>query len=272
MTNLIPIMSTNDNSRNNPTSAVPAPSVYRTSIKVPPFWAEKPALWFVQLEGQFELNNITSDATKYFYVTSNLDSKYALEVEDILTAPPATNKYGILKAALTSRLSKSKEQKIKQLLEHEEMGDRTPSQFMRHLKNLAGTEVPEDFVRTLWIGRLPQNMQAILATQTSSDLKTVGVLADKIAEIAPATQISAASQVKSENVLINQLAQQINALAERVEELTREKRSRRSRSTSAKRDRERSASASKICWYHRRYKEKARRCTRPCEYTQEKNP
>jgi hypothetical protein len=32
-------------------------------IRAPPFWPEKPAVWFVQLEGQFVLAHITQDTT-----------------------------------------------------------------------------------------------------------------------------------------------------------------------------------------------------------------
>ena len=47
-----------------------------TAIKVPPFYPEDPSLWFLQLEGQFQLNNITSDNTKYFHVLTNLEPRY----------------------------------------------------------------------------------------------------------------------------------------------------------------------------------------------------
>jgi len=39
--------------------------VNRVAIKIPPFWADEPELWFAQLEGQFALGGITQDATKY---------------------------------------------------------------------------------------------------------------------------------------------------------------------------------------------------------------
>lgn len=42
------------------------------------------------------------------------------------------------------------------------MGDSTPSQFLRHMRDLAGSLLPEALLRTLWIGRLPHAMQAIL--------------------------------------------------------------------------------------------------------------
>jgi hypothetical protein len=40
--------------------------INRVGIRVPPFWPEKPAVWFAQLEGQFALPNITQDATKFY--------------------------------------------------------------------------------------------------------------------------------------------------------------------------------------------------------------
>jgi hypothetical protein len=61
--------------------------VNRVGIRLPPFWPEKPAVWFAQLEGQFALSNITQDATKFYYVISLLDNKYAAEVEDVITNP-----------------------------------------------------------------------------------------------------------------------------------------------------------------------------------------
>jgi len=33
--------------------------------RVPPFWPERPAVWFEQLKWQFALPNITLDETKY---------------------------------------------------------------------------------------------------------------------------------------------------------------------------------------------------------------
>ena len=60
-------------------------SINRVGIRVPPFWPEKPAVWFAQLEGQFALPNITLDPD---YVISQLENTYAAEVEDVITNPP----------------------------------------------------------------------------------------------------------------------------------------------------------------------------------------
>ncbi|KAJ8737944.1 hypothetical protein PYW08_000539 [Mythimna loreyi] len=76
---------------------------------------------------------------------------------DSVTESPRVrdDRYEKLKTELVRRLSASQERKVKQLLMHEELGDRKTSQFLRNLQGLAGPAVPEDFVRTIWSSRLP---------------------------------------------------------------------------------------------------------------------
>lgn len=121
-------------------------------IRIPPFWPEKPAIWFAQVEGQFAIMRVTDNATKFYHILATLDRQYAAEVEDILTGPAD---YDRLKSELIKRLSVSRENKVKQLLMHEQLGDRKPSQFLRHLQHLAGPDMPPDFVKTIWTSRLP---------------------------------------------------------------------------------------------------------------------
>jgi hypothetical protein len=62
--------------------------INRVGVRVPPFWPEKPAVWFAQLKGQFALSGITQDEIKFYYIISHLDNTYAAEVDDVLTDPP----------------------------------------------------------------------------------------------------------------------------------------------------------------------------------------
>ena len=64
-------------------------------------------MWFAQLEGQFALSNITQDSTKFYYVISHLENKYATEMKDVITNPPPTVRYDRIKAELIRRLSVS---------------------------------------------------------------------------------------------------------------------------------------------------------------------
>ncbi|XP_046973671.1 uncharacterized protein LOC124540250 [Vanessa cardui] len=145
-------------------------------VRVPPFWPDEPDIWFAQLEGQFMIAGITNDATKFFYVVSQLDRQYARAVKDIITNPTARDKYEKLKSELIRRLSASNEKKVQQLLMHEELGDRRPSQFLRHLQGLVDQEVTNEFLRTIWTSRLPGNIQSILAAQPHASLDTLACL------------------------------------------------------------------------------------------------
>ncbi|XP_076384453.1 uncharacterized protein LOC143263180 [Megalopta genalis] len=123
-----------------------------------------------------------------------LNPVYAAEVRDIIMNPPNTGQYQRLKTELIRRLSSSQEQKTRRLLESEEIGDRKPSQFLRHLRGLAGNNVSDSVLRTLWMGRLPNSMQVILATQKDAEMDKVADLADAIAEtMGPRTQVAEAS-------------------------------------------------------------------------------
>ncbi|KAL0811246.1 hypothetical protein ABMA28_009672 [Loxostege sticticalis] len=248
--------------------------ICRVGVRVAPFWPDKPAIWFAQLEGQFAISNITADTTKFYYVISQLDNQYAAEVEDIIISPPSSNKYEKLKSELIKRLSASKEKKVKQLLMHEELGDRKPSQFLRHLQNLAGPGVPEDFVRTIWTSRLPHNMQQIIASQASSPIETLADLADRIQDIAPpAPVVAATSSSRSSSSILDDMARQIAELTKKVEALSSQQRS-RSRHQSNHRQRSRSRSKSRyrkhpLCWYHAKFGSKASKCISPCDFKAE---
>lgn len=261
------------NSENNKTKPE---TCDRVGVKLPTFWTHKPAMWFAMLEGQFYLTNITADSTKFYYVLSKLDDTIASEVEDIILNPPPTNKYDKLKKELIARLSATQEQKVRQLLSHEEMGDRKPSQFFRHLQNLAGESVPEEFLRSLWASRLPTHIQAIIAVQSGSNMEAVAAIADKVNEITPepVAQIASASTSKIShdaaaaiNMRIDKLVAQVAALTTNKTRLHSSKMSTRRRSRSGSRSR----ASSGWCWYHSRFRERSTRCRAPCTYRDEGN-
>jgi hypothetical protein len=110
-----------------------------------------------------------------------------------MTSPPAAEPYTTLKRELVRRLSSSKDQCVRQLLTHEEIGDHKPSQFLRHLKSLA-PDVPDDFTRSIWSSRLPPHIQSILAVQAEGNLDAASQLADRIAEVAPRPTTAAITQ------------------------------------------------------------------------------
>ncbi|XP_046396853.1 uncharacterized protein LOC124163805 [Ischnura elegans] len=248
----------------------------RVAIRPPPFWPDKPALWFDQMESQFSLAGVKNDITMYNHVISHLDHRYAAEVEDIIINPPATGRYERIKSELIRRLSISREQRVRQLMMHEEMGDRKPSQFLRYLKSLAGSEVSDDFMRSLWSNRLPSHIQVIIASQTTTTLNEVAELADNINEIVPQPRVATIGAADTSAIM-----QRLDELTAKVSSLSADRQRGRSPSRSRFRnERERpprrsspypwsNDTANDHCWYHRRFGTEAKRCTAPCTFAQE---
>ncbi|CAH2087681.1 unnamed protein product [Euphydryas editha] len=201
--------------------SIPPHDICRVGVRIPPFWPEEPEIWFAQVEGQFAISGITSDTTRFNYVIGHLDPQYSKEVKDIIIAPPVENKYERLKFELIKRLTASKEKKVQQLLMHEELGDRKPSQFLRHLQSLAGSEVPEDFIRTIWSSRLPSNIQALIASQPSTTLEALADLADRVQDIvSPIRQVATTSSPAIPCSSQETMSLEIAELKEAVKNLT----------------------------------------------------
>ncbi|XP_063369925.1 uncharacterized protein LOC134658244 [Cydia amplana] len=254
--------------------------ICRVSVKVPPFWPEEPEIWFAQIEGQFHVGNITQDVTKFNYVISQLDQQYLKEVKDIVISPPATEKYDKLKAELIKRLTASKEKKQLQMVMHEELGDRKPSQLLRHLKSLGGPTLPEDFIKTLWTTRLPMNIQTFIAGQPDTSLEVLAERADRIKDLATSPQAQVASTSTSVpgshmESLANEVAELKKQLQTMHMKLDRNNRSpRRSQSYQPSRSRsgQRSNSSYRkfpVCWFHAKYGRRATKCIKPCDFGSE---
>ncbi|XP_037298950.1 uncharacterized protein LOC119190677 [Manduca sexta] len=162
-----------------------------------------------------------------------------------------------------------------ELLSEEELGDRKPSQFLRHLKSLAGPTFTDDnILRQLWLRRLPQHVQGILAAQADLGLERIADIADKIVEAQPATA----------NVCATAAAPSLTTLMEQIEELRKQVAALSSTRTGRFRSRDRSSSrrrqssrnttynARSSCWYHKKYGTKANKCVTPCNWESENPP
>jgi hypothetical protein len=79
-------------------------------------------------------------------------------------------------------LSSSRDQRDRQFLTNEVMGDRKPSQVLCHLKIMA-PDVPDDFLRSIWSSSLPPHIQTILPGQAEGNLNPASQLADRMAEV-----------------------------------------------------------------------------------------
>ena len=267
-----------------PVDPSPAAHVSAVSVKLPPFWPSDPLLWFAQVEAQFRTRNITREDTKFWHVVGNLDHKHANEVRDLLLDPPTTTPYTALKAQLVDRLTSSAHQRVRQLLSDEPLGDRKPSQFLRHLQHLHGdARIDKSILTELFLQRLPASVRMVLATASSLSLEEQAKLADRVMDITT-TNPTTAPSVSTATVPhsspahagpneIEQLRVEIASLRAEVAQFSRSRPRYRSRSTSRSRTssetRGRSSSPQRSghCYYHRRFGSAARNCQSPCTYS-----
>ena len=253
------------------------------SIKLPPYWPADPHVWFAQVEAQFATRNVTLDSTKYAYVVSALTPDIAQEVRDILLSPPTENPYKMLKDELIKRTSATEQKRLQQLLNEEVLGDRKPTQLLRHMRKLLGDRVLEESIlRQLFLQRLPANVQMVLAsTGDSVKLEQLAELADKMMDVsfhqpptvatvsaAPKAQPPPAPQTELELLRkeISQLSLHVAALSRRPRHRTRSRTRSRSQTPTPTANDNAAADRSRWCWYHASFGEKARKCNPPCEY------
>lgn len=245
------------------TPAAP-PALSTVSLKLPPFWPSDPEVWFIQVEAQFSTKGITSQKTRFDYIVSSLSPEIVTEVRDLLLRPPTERPYDTLKAELTKRTAESEQKKLQQLIGGEELGDRKPSQLLRRMQQLLGNKLntpdANSFLRELFLQRLPANVRMVLASADSTtELGKLAEMADKIMEVA-APSIAHVETPKASDV--QQLREEVAHLTALVQSLTTSHRRRSSHS------RHRSSSPAPtpetLCWYHRKFGDKAKHCTPPC--------
>lgn len=235
-------------------------------IRVPPFWKQDPQLWFFQLEAQFATSNINTQKTKFDTVVGNVESDILSKVSDIIRNPPANNCYDAIKERLISTFEVSENTKIKKLLNDLSLGDSKPSELLRTMRDLSCGKVGNELLQTLWLQRLPNNIQSILACSADA-LPALAIMADKIFETSEDHSIRG---ISSSSETHNDLVNVIHDLRDKIEVLQKDFHKSKprigSKSPNRKRSPKRSNYTNDYCWYHRTYKHKAKKCTSPCSF------
>jgi hypothetical protein len=234
-----------------------------SNFKLPPFPRTGIDMWFLQLEMFFSLKRIASDNTRFSHLVCTLPSEAVREVQDFIRNPPPTDRYTRLKQLILDRLSETDEDRIMQILYSEQLGDRKPSQFLRRLQELRGGlhSISNDLLRTIFIKRLPTNIQMVLAASTEVDLEKLALLADKTYAISP----PAIQEISYED-----LQREVESLRSIVSSSS----SRSSSSSGRPASRKQGTLTTKtevdpepeVCWYHRKFGQQATRCRKPCSF------
>lgn len=253
-----------------------------TKIQLPTFIKERPDLWFLLVETEFKSANIRSDITKYSAVLKALDVETLTQITDVLTNPPESNAFEHLKETLVKRLSASREKQLQKLLSEIELGDKKPSQLLREMRDLAANEISDSVLQSLWLNCMPINIKPMLIFSNNIELTSLSELADKLLEatsknhlmaiqqqqhannltqISPPTVAAVSNNTSPHNEINKAIISQLAELTQRIAHLETQVKKNRYRS------RTRSPTPNNICYYHRRFGDKATKCTTPCSFT-----
>ncbi|XP_057329831.1 uncharacterized protein LOC130670442 [Microplitis mediator] len=233
------------------------------NIKAPQFSTENPKLWFAQVEAQFATYQVATDRAKFDLVIPLLETRIAAEVQDTIINPPANTPYSDLKAALIKCFTRSEEARITQLLDRERLGDRTPSQHLRHLRTLV-PGIDDAIIKARWFSHMPNEFQVCFEAISDSTLDKLAESADRMVErISLKPQVAAATANQpstAEPGEIAALRREIAQLANQVNNLTVKRGRSRSRSRS------RVSKKFDLCWYHYKHGKNARSCIPGCKW------
>lgn len=251
--------------------ATESQEISKVTIKIPPFWVEKPEIWFYQIEAQFAINRITCEETKFNYLVSQLKPKYIDNIWDIIKSNVLT-KYTLAKERLLGIFKESEEKRIKRLVTGIELGDYKPSQLMRKMKSLAGADISKKVLKTLWLEKLPDSVKNILIV-SAEDLDRLALMADRIVEMSPRNELySLNSQQQESQGALADILKKISSLEQKVASIsmTRSRGRSNSRSRSSSHSRKKFNPEGRYCYYHFRFGNRCQpeKCKQPCSWKQ----
>lgn len=186
-----------------------------SEVKLTQFYETDPELWFVIVESHFEARKISSNKSKYLHTVANLSSKVALQVKDLLMSQFTDDKYEKLKRELISIFSESATTKFEKLISNEPLGDMKPSQALHKMKSFASSGVGEDFIKNLWMKKLPSTTRTVLAAPKDK-LDDLAVLADRMWEVSDRAVISSVTEKSSLEKTLGTIQQQLERITNRL--------------------------------------------------------
>lgn len=244
--------------------------------RIPEFWRDQPRLWFTQFEAIVAPQK-QGDDYKYYTVTAKLSKEEIIQVSDIITSPPATEKYKAIKERLISCYEESDDRQLQKLLSGMELGDQKPSHLLRKMRVLSKDKIGDDTIKLLWLRLLPPSVTTVLAVTEKMDVNKMSEIADKILANSQITEVSAVDQNKTNDDATTCILAQLASM--RVELNAIQQGHRRSgqdyynRQHYPLRSRPRANSRERrhLCFYHDKFRKYAKKCVKPCDWKQGTN-
>jgi hypothetical protein len=116
-----------------PAAPTAAPGGSYAGLRLPDFWSDAPAGWFLYAESRFRIRNITSEVDRFDHLVGALPKSSVRLVLDALESPDADRPYSTLKQRLLASHELLEFQRIELLFKMEPLGSRKPSELLSHM-------------------------------------------------------------------------------------------------------------------------------------------
>ncbi|GIX96542.1 uncharacterized protein CDAR_187641 [Caerostris darwini] len=205
---------------------------------------------FRQMESQLTLAGVTTETTKFYHVFSALQPEELAVVSDIILKPLADVPFTALKKRLCTQYADSEAQRLEDLISGMQLGDRRPSRLLLEMRSKAGAQINHDLLKSLFLQRLPTNVQQILAI-SNDNLDKLAEMVDSIMSTSSAPVVNAVAESADQPDLWTMLFEITSHLEARTRDQSRGRNQRRFASRS------RQTENPEHCWYHRQFKQGA---------------
>ena len=174
----------------------------------------------------------------------------------------AYESYTAIKDALKKRVCPSKRQQLQQLLHLEELGDRKPSQLLRHMLKLRGGMITE--ADGIFLQKLPTHIRTVLAIHKAESHGNLADLADNMAEMqGPQQPVQVCAVQQKESSDMSEIRAELKKIWQEIQCQKQGSYSNTSQTSTSKTD---------LCWYHAKFGSKATKCREPCKFQSGNRP
>jgi hypothetical protein len=270
---------TGSNTMSNEDDVKPIIELSAASVKLPSLWANHIEVWFARAEAEFTTAGVKTEASKFAHVAKVLTEEQLVTCFREVTKPKPGSEYTDLRCKLIKSMRKKPGENMLQLLYHERIGDLTPTAFLNRLLPLVSeADAQSDLFKEMYIIKLPADIKGQLTTSLGEAVEDIAEKADAVYHaLRVATAISAAARapvvaaVHSDDGQVWDLASIGSTLANMSQEIAALKSSAHQpwRNSgggygSAGKGSGNSEQFTGMCKYHRKFGDKAWKCTVPC--------
>lgn len=220
--------------------------------------------WFTTMDFWFTASGITSDKQKAATVLAALDPSVIAQLPDVISTMPLTERYNFVRTKIIEHFADSEQRRLNRLLSDLPLGDKKPSELYYEMKRVAGTTLGEAALKGLWIKRLPDFVQPVVAASSGSAAEFTKI-ADSILDAVSTNQVHAVATHTHGD--IEDLRAAVASLTKRFDKFTTRSRSRNREPRSRSRHKSSTnENTSDECWFHRKYGRNAQKCRSPCRH------